>query len=51
MASSRGPSTLTGSESHWRATGQVALFGGVDGDYLGQYRDNSFAAAFLRFSF
>jgi len=37
--------------AHWRATGQVALFGGVDGDYLGQYRHNSFAAIALRFSF
>ncbi len=36
---------------HWRATGQVALFGGVDGDYLGQYRHNSFAAMTLRYSF
>jgi hypothetical protein len=37
--------------SHWRLTGQAALFRGVDGDYLGQYRRNSFGAVTLRFSF
>lgn len=36
---------------HWRFTGQVAVFRGVDGDYLGQYRRNSFGALSARFSF
>lgn len=36
---------------HWRLTGQAAVFAGVDDDYLGQYRDNSFGSVTLRFSF
>jgi len=37
--------------AHWRLTGQAALFRGEDGDYLGQYRRNSFGAVTLRFSY
>jgi len=37
--------------AHWRLTGQAVIFRGVDGDYLGQYRKNSFGAVTLRFSF
>jgi hypothetical protein len=36
---------------HWRVLGQAAVFRGVAGDYLGQYRRNSFGAVTLRYSF
>jgi hypothetical protein len=36
---------------HWRLTGSGVVFAGEDGDYLGQYRHNTFAALSLRYSF
>ncbi len=36
---------------HWRATVAVTVIRGAPGDFLGQYRRNSHAAATLRYSF
>jgi len=36
---------------HWRATAGFALIRGRDGDFLGQYRRNSFAILTVRYSF
>jgi len=36
---------------HWRVTLNVAVIAGSEGDFLGQYRQNSYGALALRYSF
>jgi hypothetical protein len=36
---------------HWRAIGNVSVFGGSEDDFLGRYQRNSFARLTLRYSF